>query len=53
MRIRALFSTVIQLLNDDDLFASLAALEDDGNLRYISINDMPLEKGGKSTFPGL
>jgi len=32
MRIRALFCTIIGLFYDDDLFASLAALEDDSNL---------------------
>ena len=32
MRIRALFCTIIDLFYDDDLFASLAALEDDSNL---------------------
>ena len=32
MRIRALFGTIIELLYDDDLFASLAALENDSNL---------------------
>jgi len=31
MRIWALFSTIIGLLYDDDLFASLTALEDDSN----------------------
>jgi hypothetical protein len=31
MGIWALFSTIVDLLYDDDLFASLAALEDDSN----------------------
>ncbi len=32
MGIWPLFSTIIDLLYDDDLFTSLAALEDDSNL---------------------
>ncbi len=40
MGIRALFGTIIDLLYDDDLFASLAALEDDSNLC-----DSPLKRG--------
>lgn len=44
MGIRALFSTVIELLNDDDLFASLAALEDDGNLGVFLLMTWPMKK---------
>lgn len=53
MRIRALFSTIIDLLYDDNLFASLSALEDDGNLSVSLLMAWPKEKTEMGTFPGL
>ena len=52
MRIRALFSTIIDLLYDDDLFASLTALEDDSNL-CLSINGMAKSQNKNGYFSGL
>jgi hypothetical protein len=53
MRIRALFSTVVELLYDDDLFASLAALEDDSNLSVSPLMAWSRDRTEMGTFPGL
>jgi len=52
MRIRALFSTIIDLLYDDDLFAGLTALEEDCNLG-VSINGMVKRQNRNGYFSGL
>ena len=53
MRIRALFSTIIDLLYDDDLFASLTALKDDSNLSVSPLMAWPSDRTEMGTFPGL
>ena len=53
MRIRALFSTIIDLLYDDDLFSSLPALEDDSNLGVSPLMARPRDRREMGTFPGL
>jgi hypothetical protein len=53
MRIWALFSTIIGLLYDDDLFASLTALEDDSNLSVSPLMAWPRSRTETGTFPGL
>jgi hypothetical protein len=52
MGVWALLSTIIELLYDDDLLASLATLENDGNL--VSLHrSYCTERKEMGTFPGL
>ena len=53
MRIRAFFSTIIELLYDDDLFASLAALEDDSNLNVSPLIAWLNKENINEHFSGL
>ena len=53
MGIRALFITIIDLLYDDDLFASLAALEEDCNLSVSPLMAWSRDRTELGTFPGL
>lgn len=52
MGVWALLSTIIKLLYDDDLLASLATLEDDGNLFSLH-RSYGTETKEMGTFPGL
>jgi len=52
MRVWTLLSTIIELLYDDDLLASLAALEDDCNLGFSPLIAWP-ERYKNEHFSGL
>jgi len=53
MWIGAFLSTVIGLLYNDDLLASLAALEDNCNLGILLLIKLPGDRNQMCTFPGL
>ena len=53
MRIRALFSTIIDLFYDNDLFAGMAALKDNSNLSATPLMAWSRGRNRNGYFSGL